>query len=276
MNSFVCNKDNGFKGNTTELSDEVFLEIDFDAVETIKNLFVQYDLSCASGFDKTMPATAYFVGATIGALFIPPLSDIYGRRKVFLYACVVSIFMFALQLVLPYNGTDQNMLSFYLIGTTMFINGIVSASRKSIGFMYIVELAPSKFRATLGTLWNTSELSMTNIYITTYFWFINKNWIGTAYIAEFLVTISFLFTWAFIPESPKWLYVKERYSDLRAVLIYMARTNGKKVDDDAQIHKLGPHLDDGLGELELDSDDEVDEMEDSIPEAKSERGSELE
>jgi len=216
-------------------------------------------LLCRSGFDKTMPATAYFVGATLGALFIPPLSDVYGRRKVYLVSCVVSIFMFALQLIVPAGPTQ--IASFYLIGIAMFINGIVSASRKSIGFVYITELAPTRFRATLGTLWNTSELSLTNIYITTYFLFISKNWIGTAWIGEFLVTISFLCTWAFIPESPKWLYVKERYSDLRAVLIYMARVNGKVVYEDAKIHKLGPHLDDGLGEMEDMSDEDEDAKE---------------
>ena len=58
------------------------------------------------------------------------------------------------------------------------------------------------------------------------FWFIAKNWLVTAAIGLFLVSVSFIFVWAFIPESPKWLYVKKRFSDLRAVMIYMAKTNG--------------------------------------------------
>ena len=112
----------------------------------------------------------------------------------------------------------------------MFVNGIVGVARKSIGFCYMVELAPVKFRAALGTFWNTSELSITNIYLTTYYWYIHPNWIPTAYVAMFLVTISGIMMWFLIPESPKWLYFKERYSDLRAVLIYMAKGNGVKLD----------------------------------------------
>lgn len=75
---------------------------------------------------------------------------------------------------------------------------------------------------------------MTNIYITTYFWFlvpVSRTWIATPAVGLFLVTISFIMVFSFVPESPKWLYVKERYSDLRAVLIYMARTNGLTLDE---------------------------------------------
>lgn len=40
---------------------------------------------------------------------------------------------------------NEYMYSFYIIAFTMFINGIMSAARKSIGFCYITELAPKKF-----------------------------------------------------------------------------------------------------------------------------------
>jgi MFS family permease len=229
--SRICKSDNGFEGNTTGYTDNVaYIILNETDSRSLNNLYKQYDMMCASGFDKTLPATAYFIGATLGALFIPPLSDVYGRRKTFLCCCFVSIFMFLIQLVVPYDNTTKYVGSFYAIGASMFINGIASASRKSIGFCYIVELSPTKFRAALGTAWNTSELSLTNIYITTYFWFISSNWKGTAYIGEFLVCISFIMIWAFVPESPKWLFVKKRYSDLRAVMIYMARTNGVNLD----------------------------------------------
>jgi MFS family permease len=198
---------------------------------SLDNLYKAYDLMCSGTIEKTLPAGAYFLGATIGALFIPPLSDIYGRRKTFLICCFISIFMFGVQFFMPSDGTRKYIGAYWVIGISMWINGIASASRKSIGFCYITELAPNRFRAALGTAWNTSELSMTNIYITTYFWFISKNWIGTAIVGEFLVTISFVLIWAFIPESPKWLYAKKRYSDLRAVMIYMARTNGINLDE---------------------------------------------
>jgi len=113
-------------------------------------------------------------------------------------------------------------------------------------------------------MWNSSENGLTNIYLTTYYWFINKNWLATAYTGLILCFISFSFTWAFIPESPKWLYAKERYADLRAVLIYMAKLNGVKLDPHkSQVYKLGPHLDEGLGEVS--SDDDAEEEADNQP-----------
>lgn len=122
------------------------------------------------------------------------------------------------------------MWAYYFINVTMFVNGAVGTSRKSIGFCFITELAPKLYQPTLGTMWNTSENGLTNIYITTYFWFISKNWMATAYMGLILCFTSFTLVWAFIPESPKWLYSKERYSDLRAVLIYMARLNGVELN----------------------------------------------
>lgn len=60
--------------------------------------------------------------------------------------------MFIIQLVVPnkhigIEAVEPNpyMYTFYIIAATMFINGVMSAARKSIGFCYIVELAPKKF-----------------------------------------------------------------------------------------------------------------------------------
>ena len=106
-------------------------------------------------------------------------------------------------------------------------------------------------------MWNSSENGLTNIYLTTYFWFINPNWMATMYMGLILVSISFFLVWSFIPESPKWLYAKKRYADLRAVLIYMAKLNGVELNPEkAHIYKLGPHLDEGLGDISSEDDEE--------------------
>jgi len=81
----------------------------------------------------------YFIGATIGALTIPAMSDIYGRRKTFLCCCVGSILMFIMQIIV---SQWHGMWAYYIINLAMLGNGALSASRKSIGFCFITELAP--------------------------------------------------------------------------------------------------------------------------------------
>lgn len=82
----------------------------------------------------------YFIGATIGALTIPAMSDIYGRRKTFLCCCVGSILMFITQIIV--SQWPGHMWAYYIINLAMLVNGALSASRKSIGFCFITELAP--------------------------------------------------------------------------------------------------------------------------------------
>lgn len=95
-----------------------------------------------------------------GALTIPALSDIYGRRKTFLWCAGCSIIMFILQAIFSEwkvgtpdedgimrfeNNNRKQMWAYYLINVTMFVNGAVSTSRKSIGFCFITELAPKLY-----------------------------------------------------------------------------------------------------------------------------------
>lgn len=142
--------------------------------------------------------------------------------------------MFFIQMAVPIN----QLWSYYVIIVTMFIQGIASDGRKSLGFAYFVELAPKSWTNILGTSWNISEYALINIYVTTYFRFVSKSWIGTIYISLGLALTSLIVVFSLIPESPKWLYSKERYEDLGDVLRFMARINGKKLEGDNTINQL--------------------------------------
>lgn len=179
-------------------------------------------------------STTYFVGAALGALFIPPLSDVYGRRKIFLVSLIISSLNFGVQLVLPYP--DEWAL--YILAVTFLVNGLMSAGRKSLGYCFFVELSPKRFSDTLGTIWNVSEYAIINILLNVYFQNISKNWITTIWIGLGYAVISILGVYFIVPESPKWLYAKERWEDLSIVLKYMARINGVIIPEDSNINEL--------------------------------------
>ena len=68
--------------------------------------------------------------------------------------------------------------------------------------------------------------SVTVIWVSLYFWFVSKDW-QYPYVIVVIICAVFnpLFLWL-IPESPKYLYEKERYEECRQVLKKMGRFNG--------------------------------------------------
>jgi len=68
-------------------------EIKWSIVEddqyTLDNWMKKYALYCASDLTISAIGMAYFSGFAVGAAFLPGLSDVYGRKWVFLTSVVV-------------------------------------------------------------------------------------------------------------------------------------------------------------------------------------------
>ena len=47
--------------------------------------------------------------------------------------------------------------------------------RYTVGYVYMVEMAPQKYYHIIGTCWDVTE-SIVFIVTTLYYWFISKNW----------------------------------------------------------------------------------------------------
>jgi len=90
-------------------------------------------LDKVSLFDVGLIGSFYFLGGTIALFFVPRLGDIYGRKYIFfgcmvLQAVVYIWFLFA--------------TSIYGAITGMFISGISSVGRSSVGFVLLLEYLP--------------------------------------------------------------------------------------------------------------------------------------
>jgi Na+/melibiose symporter-like transporter len=107
---------------------------------------------------------------------------------------------------------------------TFFVNGVSSAVRVSIGYCYFSEFAPKAKSDLMGTLWCVSDGSI-YIWLTLYYRFISKDWKWTVAVAFVFELISFLGTWAILPESPQWLYSQKRYRECQKSLIFISQIN---------------------------------------------------
>ena len=139
--------------------------------------------------------SCYFVGWASSLLWMPRLADIYGRRKCYIIAMIIDTLLYA---NLLYTSNINVAIG------TIFFAGFFASFRVGVGFIYLMELVPSKSRIAIGSLWGVLESSIM-LNATLYFMFSQKrDWFRFA-IVGFLVQIFALFSSFFIPESPKWL-----------------------------------------------------------------------
>jgi hypothetical protein len=53
------------------------------------------------------------------------------------------------------------------------------------------------------------------MFFAFYFWFISKNWITMGYLALITAIISLVLTYYILPESPRFLYEKNRIKEAK-------------------------------------------------------------
>lgn len=121
-----------------------------------------------------MFAMMYFLGFTIGNLFIPKLMDSYGRKKIFVSCMYGQLATLLAMLTIPPHDKHGQYMMYFLL----FINGISSVGRVNCGVIYFMEVAPANYSSTLGTTWNVIEGSVV-IFLTVYYRFFSTYWEGT-------------------------------------------------------------------------------------------------
>lgn len=114
----------------------------------------------------------FFLGWGLFSAVFPPLADKYGRRNIFIYACILNLFCLIAPMVLP--GVEFKYV-IVLIGI-MFLNGVQSAAKMPIGYNYLLEFIPKRKQNFYGTIWMFLDGS-TYIFMTLIYRYITNNWL---------------------------------------------------------------------------------------------------
>ena len=159
------------------------------------NLYTQYGLMCKTKKATALLNTLGFASVFLGCLFIPRLTDLYGRKGVYMVSMICQAPTF-LMLSITHSLT--------IAYAAAFCFGFCTIGRIAGGFMLLMELVPTKQQPVVGGIAMVAEASSLMLWVL-YLTQVSKQaeyflLYTTALNAALLIPI------CFITESPRWLY----------------------------------------------------------------------
>ncbi|HJZ42073.1 MAG TPA: sugar porter family MFS transporter [Bacteroidales bacterium] len=192
---------------------------------SLGGLLFGFDTAVISGAEKTLQQffnlngflhgftiAIALIGTLAGALISGRPADIFGRKK-----CLLAIAILYTVSALG-SALTQSWIGFLIY---RFIGGIGVGASSVIGPMYIAEIAPARLRGRLVTAF---QLNIVAGILLSYF---SNYWIAQTIThdswrwmlgVESVPAIAFFLLVIFIPDSPRWLVIKGKTEEAKAIL----------------------------------------------------------
>lgn len=182
--------------------------------------FIKQDIPL-SPFQRGLVVSGLLVGAMAGAGASGRLADVWGRRRLILWAAVV----FTAGTVGAMLATTAWMLVVFRFGIGVGIASVVVP-------LYLTELAPKQSRGGLTSLMQLLvTVGILVAYVTDYALADTGSWrwmLGLGAVPAVLLGIGIYFQ----PESPRWLVKHGRADQARAVLTSLRGSNAREVEQE--------------------------------------------
>ena len=199
----------------------------FDRTYYHETMITDFNLICERSFYASLLQTFYLVG-TFSTLIVGYFSDRYGRKRIMLIGLVLlSSTLFLTQLV-NFNVFNLTLRTRYIINAiAQFIIGGTSCAIYVVGFILFTELTTFKYGNIVSTIYLYIYVAGELINLGISYLFKNWNYINlfTTIFSIFTLVIAFLF----LPESPKFLLVRNRLEEAYDVINKIKTTNEGKM-----------------------------------------------
>ena len=163
-----------------------------------------------------MIGSSFFIGAFVGSFILPRLADIVGRKPMFILGIILY--------VLSNIGTLLSR-SLPMLYATIILGGVSETGRYYVAYVYAIEIMPERLQHISG-LAIFFFMASIKIIVCLYFWTSEaKDWKVMSYIALGCAIVSFIGTIFFMPESPRFLLKKKKFSECAKILMAIQRTN---------------------------------------------------
>ncbi|XP_046357158.2 organic cation transporter protein-like [Haliotis rufescens] len=181
------------------------------------SILSEWGLVCSRSYIPNLITSIQMVGVLVGAVATGQLADLLGRKKMLFVE-------YTLLLVVWFGSAFAN--SWELYAAFRFIVGALVGGTLVVNFVLPLEFVTPAWRTFCGCIgfWAVGLMTLA-------LWaFFMRDWrhltMATSASGVFL-----LFTWWFIPESPRWLLSQGRFKDAERILTAMAATNKRPLPD---------------------------------------------
>jgi len=207
-------------------------EWDFD--EEMTSVVTEFELVCGKSIYATLALAAVFVGFFVGAIIIGPFTDKFGRKPtIFISGFVIAVF----SLVSAFPKV------FWLFVVFKIIVGLGVGGASVAIFVLVTEFVGVRHRSVMGmSLWYCWSLSLMALAGLAY---VIRDWRMLS-IATAVPGIPALLGWFLTPESVRWLMLKGKLEEAKAIFKKMAKVN-KRIMPDEELDV--PHDSDRLGDV---------------------------
>ncbi|KAJ2950799.1 hypothetical protein O0L34_g9065 [Tuta absoluta] len=209
-------KDSRFGNNSCSAlsnSSEVCTEWIYDNPRTF---VAEFDLACQE-WKRTLVGTAQGFGYGVGLLFIGPLSDRWGRKKVIVTTAVTSML----------TGVAKSFSDKYWVFVIFEFLGSAIGSAYSPAYILMIEMVAYEKRVLAKVICSTaSSLSFFIIPLIAWLFPYWRNMLLVFY-APAIIFLSYIFL---LDESPRWLLSKGRKDKAVAIMEKTARMNKVEID----------------------------------------------
>ena len=179
----------------------------------LDNWISDFHLMWSSNVTLGLFGSLHFVGYVLGSVLIIRLGDVYGRKPVLLVWTIIT----AILIFLMYFTEEL-----WLIYTFLVISGMFIISKGALGYVYMLELLPENKCGNYHSICFLIN-SIFGIFWIILFYFLKDLRVFFLIISALLILHLIVVIKA--PESPKFLYSKQRWNDLHEALLEISKFN---------------------------------------------------
>ncbi|KAF9809521.1 hypothetical protein SFRURICE_020818 [Spodoptera frugiperda] len=193
---------------------------EYDTSEVTSSVVIDFDLVCEYDVYPTLGLVALNIGGPIGVYAFGLLNDRIGRKKSF-FICLSTLLLGSLMTAYAHE--------FWFWIMARVIVGLTIPAVYQIPFIISLELAGPNYRSFVTVM--TCVFYTLGLILLSVVTYLLRDWRSLA-LATSVPFFFYYFYWFVLPESPRWLLMRERLEEANNVLKTIARVNGKELPEE--------------------------------------------
>ncbi|XP_075992399.1 carcinine transporter [Anticarsia gemmatalis] len=196
---------------------------EYDTSEVISSVVIDFDLVCEYDVYPTLGLVALNVGGPVGVYTFGLLNDRIGRKKSF-FICLSTLLLGSLMTAYAHE--------YWFWVVARIIVGLTIPAVYQIPFIISLELAGPNYRSFVTVM--TCVFYTLGLILLSLVTYLLRDWRLLALATSVPFFFYYLY-WFVLPESPRWLLMREKLEEANNVLQTIAKVNGKELPEEFTI-----------------------------------------